>query len=121
MWVDDLIRESKKLVRRGRKLVKDLPREYQEPIGFVVGRLIGDKVNKIYESRTPEEKAIWEVGRPMHHGDLGYVLAEDGKKKRDPLMKGVGKGLMLSDIKDRDEWVYPKKKSTQRRRRPKRL
>jgi hypothetical protein len=116
MWADDLIKESKKLVRRGKKYVKTLPREYQEAIGLLAGRLIGEGVNRMYESRMPEEKAIWEIGRPMHHGDLGYVLTEDGKKRRDAFMAGVGKGLMLSDIKDRDKWVHPKKKTTKMRK-----
>lgn len=116
MWADDLIREGKKLVRRGKKYVRTLPPEYQELIGFAAGKAIGDVVNQVYESRTPEEKAQWKAGRPMHHGDLGYVLAKDGRKKRDPFMTSVGKGLMLSDIKDRDEWVYPKKKQTIRKK-----
>jgi hypothetical protein len=116
VWVDDLIKESKKIVRRSRKYVKSLPRETQESIGLVAGKLIGDGVNEIYASRKPEEKAIWDLARPMHHGDLGFVLAEEGKKKRDPLMKGVGKGLMLSDIKDREKWTYPRMKSSKKRK-----
>ena len=116
MWVDDLVRESKKLVRRSRKYVKSLPRESQELVGLVAGKLIGDGVNEIYNSRKPEEKAFWELARPMHHGDIGFALAEEGRKKRDPLMKGVGKGLMLSDIKDREKWTYPRVNSSKRKK-----
>ena len=116
MWVDDLIKESKKIVRRSRKYVKSLPRETQESIGLVAGKLIGDGVNEIYNSRKPKEKAVWELLRPMHHGELGFVLAEEGMKKRDPLMKGIGKGLMLSDIKDLDMWTPPRAKSSKRRK-----
>ena len=119
MFADDLIREGKKLVRRGKKYVRALPPEYQELVGFAAGKIIGDVVNEVYESRTPEEKAMWKAGRPMHHGDLGYVLAKDGRKKRDRFMTSVGKGLMFSDIKDHDEWLYPMKKPTTRKKRSK--
>jgi hypothetical protein len=120
MWVDDLVKESKKLIRKGKKLVRSFPREDQELIGLLAAKLVGDKVNEIYETRTPEGKALWETIRPIHHGDVGYVLAEDGKKRRDPLLVGAGKGLMLSDIKDRDKWVYPKMKSVKKRKSQKR-
>lgn len=116
MWVDDLVMESKKLIRRSKKLVRSLPREQQELIGLLAAKLVGDQVNKIYDSSMSEERALWEAFRPMHHGELGYMLAEDGKKKGDPLLVGAGKGLMLSDIKDREKWMYPKMKSTKKRK-----
>jgi len=98
-----LVKESKNLIRKGEKFVRGLGHENQELIGFVAGKLIGDKVNALYESRKPEEKLIWEISRPMHHYELGLVLKRDGQRGRDPLMKGVGYGLMISDIEDREK------------------
>jgi hypothetical protein len=117
MWVDDLVKESKKLIHEGKKAVRGLSREDQELVGMLAAKVVGDQLNKLYESCTPEHKALWEELRLFHHGDLGYMIAEDGKKKRDSLLLGAGKGLMLSDIKDRDKWMLHKAKTTTKSKR----
>jgi hypothetical protein len=81
-----------------------------------VGELVGNKANQLYESRSEEEKMLWRKGLPFHHGDLECALVDDGKKKKDHLRIGVGKGLMISDIADEDEWVYPKLVASKKRK-----
>jgi hypothetical protein len=113
----DILEEINKVRRKIRKLS---PRQ-QEALGRLVGELVGNKANQLYESCTEEEKILWRQNLPFHHGDVGCALVDDGKRRKDSLRVGIGKGLMISDIADKDEWVYPliaspkKRKTTKKR------
>jgi hypothetical protein len=99
----DILDEINKIRRKIRKLS---PRQ-QEALGRLAGELVGNKANQLYESSSEEDKILWRKQLPFHHGDIGCALVDDGKKRKDYLRVGLGKGLMISDIADKDEWVYP--------------
>ena len=99
----DILDEIDKIRRKIRKLT---PKQ-QEALGRLVGELVGNKANQLYETRSEEGKILWRKEIPVHHGDLGCALVDDGRKRKDHLRIGLGKGLMISDIADKDEWVYP--------------
>lgn len=99
-----------------RRKIRKLSPKQQEALGQLVGELVGNKANQLYESRSQQGKAQWREDFPIHHGDVGCALVDDGKKKKDHLTIGLGKGLMISDIADKDEWVYPLIASPKRRK-----
>ena len=108
MVLDGLIKEARKKIKKAQREIKKLPPETQRTLGILGGKAIGDVANRLYDSRTPPGKEFWEQLRPMHHGDLGYFVKEDGREKRDPFMEAFGEGLMISDAHDVDKCVYPK-------------
>lgn len=108
----DILDEIDKIRRKIRKLSP----WQQEALGRLVGELVGNKTNQVYESCSDEEKVLWRKRLPLHHGDIGCALLDDGKRRKDHLRIGVGKGLMISDIADKDEWVYPKLVSSKKRK-----
>jgi len=113
----DIFDEIDKIRRKIRKLT---PRQ-QEALGRLAGELVGNKANQLYESRSEEGKILWRKELPIHHGDIGCALVDDGKKRKDHLRIGLGKGLMISDIADKDEWMYPLIASPKKRKTTKKV
>jgi hypothetical protein len=68
--------------------------------GFVGGEL----VRAHYNSLTPEQQAIWDQKRLIHHGQLGVLMAGTGLLLMNPgytpLISGLGVGLVISDRDD---------------------
>jgi hypothetical protein len=57
----------------------------------------------------------------MHHGDFGVIVKDLGRKKKNPLLNGLGSGLMDSDRQDEQFWTFspyfvqkPKRKGKKR-------
>jgi len=75
-----------------------------ELLGLIVGFCGGEQWNRLYQSLSNEKRALWRRCRPMHHGDLGFALLRFGIEKGNSFLIGMGKGLMLSDIRDIHEW-----------------
>jgi len=107
MVLDDIITDAKRRLKKAQRELKKLPPDTRKALGMLGAKKVGDLANALYESRTPEGKELWEKLRPMHHGDAGYLVRENGRKKRDPFLEGIGEGLMISDAHDVDKCVYP--------------
>jgi hypothetical protein len=66
--------------------------------------ILGEIARGAYEDCSPAEKENWRKNRIMHHGELGVILMNAGKKSGNPDLVLAGAGLALSDIDDSDEW-----------------
>jgi hypothetical protein len=93
------------ILRKAKKCLREMDPKTQKALGTLAGIVAGEIANQAYESRTPEGKEQWEKSRIMHHADAGYLLKEFTKK--DPFYQGLGEGLIVSDLKDRDKCFYP--------------
>jgi len=72
--------------------------------GVAVGAAAGECANIIYRNCNDAEKLRWQKKRVMHHGELGVYAIATALKTRSPFMTGIGIGLAVSDINDKDEW-----------------
>jgi len=105
MVLEDLLKKTRKTIRKVRKELKKP--STKRAIGNLAGKAAGNWANRTYESSSQAEKERWEKDRIMHHGDAGYIVREHGKREKNPLLQGIGEGLMVSDSKDRDKCIYP--------------
>ena len=103
------------ILRKAKKALREMNSQDQKALGALAGIIAGEIANKAYWSQTPEVRQQWERTRLMHHGDAGYMLKEF--KKKDPFCQGLGEGLMISDLQDKDRCVYPKIEQVKRRKR----
>ena len=113
---------AKKLSTMALRLVDDLmgdmSKKKKKRLGTAIGLLAGAIANEKYNSLSDSEKQTWNQERIMHHGDFGAIVQDYGQKEKNPLLKGLGSGLMDSDRQDEPFWIYsrvlvkkPKKKS----------
>ncbi len=72
--------------------------------GIAIGACAGECANVIYRNCSQEEKVRWQDKRVMHHGELGVYAVATALKTRSPFLTGLGIGLAISDIDDREEW-----------------
>jgi len=73
--------------------------------GLLLGYLTGNEMNKQFESLPKDLKEIWKRIRPMHHGDFGYLVWRLGIVNHSSYLAWFGIGLMLSDLRDIQEWT----------------
>jgi hypothetical protein len=99
-WLERRHRELIAPLVKGNKILKTL----EEPAGLAVGKKIGQYFVDKYGACSLQEREIWRSSRWLHHGALGELLFERGKKKHKPFIASLGKGLMMTDLQDRDEW-----------------
>jgi hypothetical protein len=85
---------------KGKKVLRLL----EEPAGQMVGQKIGQYFVNEYEASSQEGKETWKSTRWLHHGALGELLIDRGRKKRKPLIVGLGRGLCMTDLQDQNEW-----------------
>jgi hypothetical protein len=107
-----------------RKVIRWLEREYrkvvvplvkknswlsliEEPAGQKVGELLGSYFVQRYEACSPEERQEWDANRWLHHGAVGELIVHREKGKPRAFLVGLGKGLMISDLQDLNEWHTP--------------
>ena len=79
----------------------------EEPVGNRVGELLGKYIVDTYEASSPEKKEEWTSNRWLHHGAVGELLVLRGTKKSNSFLVGLGKGLMNSDMQDKEDWHTP--------------
>jgi hypothetical protein len=109
----DIVQLVRLLERKHREMIAPIVKKYEplklleESAGLKVGQSIGQWFVDQYEARSPEQKEIWKSARWLHHGALGELLMNRGKKKRKPFIVGLGNGLCLTDLQDQDEWHTP--------------
>jgi hypothetical protein len=77
-------------------------------LGGLTGVLIGEIANASHAECTPQEKRKWADNRIMHHGEFGVYTAIVGAASKSPFLTGIGLGLVISDLDDKDEWFKPK-------------
>jgi len=80
--------------------------EQKFQLSKIAGTTVGTLVNKIYYSLPEDKKAEWNKKRPMHHGDIGYLVSQYGKATDNPNLLQFGKKLRETDIQDKDEWIF---------------
>ena len=101
---------AKKMITRALNLIDDLmgdmSKKDKEQLGKAIGLLVGAVANEKYQSSSELEKRAWEENRIMHHGDFGAIVEDYGQGKKNPLLKGLGSGLKISDKHDEHLWVY---------------
>lgn len=101
---------AKKLSTMALRLVDDLmgdmSKKKKKRLGTAIGLLAGAIANEKYNSLSDPEKQVWNQERIMHHGDFGAVVEDYGRRKKNPLVEGLGSGLMDSDKQDEPFWVY---------------
>lgn len=102
-WVERRYREMVVPLVKGNKVLGLL----ELPAGQKTGQIIGQYFVDKYEECSHEEKKVWKASRWLHHGALGELLADRGDKKHKPFIVGLRRGLMMTDIQDRDEWHTP--------------
>ena len=93
------------ILRKAKKTLREMDPQTQKALGTLAGIVAGEMANRVYESQSPEGKEQWEKSRVMHHADAGYLLKEF--KKKDPFYQGLGEGLIVSDLNDRDKCFFP--------------
>jgi hypothetical protein len=76
--------------------------------GIVAGAAIGEYANKLYDECTSQQKQAWKDNRIMHHGEFGALTTVAGAGIESPIWAGFGLGLMISDLKDKEEWFRPR-------------
>lgn len=106
------------VVRKARRRINQMDPDTQRALGAIAGYLAGEIANQAYERQTPDGKEKWDKSRIVHHGDAGYFIKQ--YKKNDPLLQGLGDGLMVSDLNDIDKCIYPvleKAKKAKKRKR----
>jgi hypothetical protein len=110
-------RLSTKALRFVDDLMGNMSKRDKERLGKAIGLLAGAIANEKYNSLSDSEKQVWNQERLMHHGDFGAIVEDYGRKKKNPLVRGLGSGLMDSDRQDEPSWIYspyvvrkPKKK-----------
>jgi hypothetical protein len=98
-------------------LLGDMSKKDKKQLGELLGFVAGTIADEKYNSLSDSEKEAWNRDRLIHHGDFGAFVEDYGRKKKNPLVQGLGSGLMDSDRKDEPSWVYsqlllskPKKK-----------
>lgn len=72
--------------------------------GVAVGAAAGECANILYRNCDEAKKIQWQKKRLMHHGELGVYAIATALKTGSPFMTGLGIGLAVSDINDKDEW-----------------
>ena len=72
--------------------------------GIAVGTAAGECANIVYRNCNDADKIRWQKKRLMHHGELGVYAIATALKTGSPFMTGLGIGLAVSDINDKDEW-----------------
>jgi len=87
-------------------LMGDMSKKDKERLGKTLGFLAGEIANEKYKSLSDSEKHVWNQERIMHHGDFGVIVEDYGRKKKNPLVKGLGEGLKESDRQDEPFWIY---------------
>lgn len=87
-------------------LMGDMSKKDKEQLGKAIGFLAGAIANEKYRSLSGSEKQAWDQERIMHHGDFGAIVEDYGRKKKNPLFKGLGSGLKDSDKQDEQFWTY---------------
>lgn len=99
-------RLSTKVLRYIDDMMGDMSKKDKEQLGKAIGLLAGTIANEKYNSLTDSEKQVWAEERIMHHGDFGAIVEDYGRKKKNPLVKGLGSGLKDSDRQDEQFWTY---------------
>ena len=101
---------AKKVTKRALDLIDDLmgdmSKKEKEQLGKAIGFLAGAIANEKYHSSSEPERQAWDQNRIMHHGDFGAIVQDYGQKEKNPLLKGLGSGLMDSDRQDEPFWIY---------------
>ena len=97
---------STKALRFIDDLMGDMSKKDKERLGKALGFLAGAIANEKYESLSESERQDWDRERIMHHGDFGVIVEDYGRKKKNPLVKGLGSGLKDSDRQDEPFWMY---------------
>jgi len=87
-------------------LISDMSKKDKERLGTAIGLLAGAIATEKYNSLSDSEKQVWDQERIMHHGDFGAIVEDYGRKKKNPLVAGLGSGLMDSDRQDEPFWIY---------------
>jgi len=82
---------------------------FRAMVGIIAGAAMGEYANKLFDECTPQEKQAWKENRIMHHGEFGALTTVAGAGTNSPLWTGIGLGLMISDLGDKDEWFQPRK------------
>jgi len=102
-WLERKHREKVVPLVKGNKLLAML----EEPAGRKAGQIIGRYFVDQYQTCSPESRDLWFTVRWLHHGALGELLVARGKKKHRQFITGLGRGLMTTDLQDKDEWRTP--------------
>jgi len=98
------------LERKHREMIVPLVKEYpvltllEASAGQKTGELLGRYVVDKYETCSPAEKERWNSKRWLHHGAVGELLVIREMRKQKLFLVGLGRGLMNSDLQDKDEW-----------------
>ncbi|OGS56995.1 MAG: hypothetical protein A3K60_00420 [Euryarchaeota archaeon RBG_19FT_COMBO_56_21] len=106
----DIVRLAKWLEQKHREVIAPLVkgnevlRILEGPAGQAVGQKIGQYFTDQYEASSQEQREIWKSTRWLHHGALGELLIDRGKKKHKPFIAGLGRGLCMTDLQDQKEW-----------------
>ena len=99
-WLERKHREVIVPLVKGNKILGML----EEPSGRKAGQIIGRYFVDQYQASLPQTRNLWCTVRWLHHGALGELLVARGKKKHKPFITGLGSGLMVTDLQDKDEW-----------------
>jgi hypothetical protein len=106
----DIVKMVRWLERRYREIVVPLVKGnkllgmFEEPAGQKAGQIIGRYFVNQYQACSSQSRDLWWTVRWLHHGALGELLVARGKKKHKPFIIGLGRGLMATDLQDKDEW-----------------
>jgi len=106
----DVVKMVRWLERKHRELVAPLVkgntvlRFLEEPAGLRIGQIIGQYFVNQYQGSSSQVREFWSTTRWLHHGALGELVAARGRRKHKPFITGLGRGLMITDLQDKDEW-----------------
>ena len=84
----------------------NLTPEQKLRLSKIAGTTIGTLANNVYNSLPAKQRDEWNKKRPMHHGDIGFLVAQYGKMTDNPNLLQFGKKLRETDIQDKDEWIF---------------
>ncbi len=102
-WLEQRHRELIAPLVKGNKALKLL----EEQAGQIAGQKIGQYFVDQYEASSQEQTEMWKSIRWLHHGALGELLIDRGRKKHKPFIVGLGRGLCMTDLQDQKEWHTP--------------
>lgn len=71
---------------------------------IVAGIGVGFGAYVLYELLPSNVKRVIKESFNIHHGALGVIASALGISTNNPKLIGVGAGLVITDLQDKDEW-----------------
>ena len=80
---------------------------FEERVGMMISESLGEFAVEKYDAAPSGRKEEWDSSRWLHHGAVGELLVLRGLKKGNRFLIGLGRGLMKSDLQDKNDWHSP--------------